>query len=554
MSTVASSLDSANSKQRLHALLKEKQRRQAQQAQCALLENDLGAFFRESWNVLEPGRKLAWSWHYDLLAEYLWLVREGKFQERYPGIMGIIVNVSPRTAKSSFLSICYPVWTWLKEPARRFLCASYSSELSTEHSLRRRDLIQSTWFQELWGSKFKLKSDQNVKHHFENDQTGAMTSTSVGGTSIGRGGDTLILDDPISATQALSEIERSKANNWIDHSFRSRINDPSSGLIIMVMQRLHDLDPTGFLLNSDPDRWLHIKLPLEAEEPEEWKFPVSGRVVIRQVGEILQPDRFNPLTVGRLKNRRLIWAGQHQQRPTPLEGNMIKRGDVRWYGGMDSDTGIKDDPLPPKFDLVIVSADCAFKDLATSDYVAVGAVGIKGNRRYVLNIVNKHLDLEGTETEIKRQVAEYGAGSILVEDKANGSAVIKRLKRELVGVIAIEPEGGKIARMFAAAPEWQAGNWYVDRNAMWAEAFLDQLMKFPNAAHDDMVDAMTQCSNWLHRGSIGMFQLYGEQAEGLNKNNSPSGAPFVPQQPQTSGMNQAAALSAGFNPWGVFGR
>jgi len=483
---------------RLHELLVEKQRRVQLQDRRQRLSEDLGAFFREAWSVLEPGRSLTWSWHYDLIAEYLWLVREGKFKARFNNAIGLITNVSPRSSKSSFLSVCFPAWVWSKYPTWRFLCASYSGELSIEHSVKRRDLIQSAWYQELWGDRFRLKSDQNVKHHFDNDHTGSMTATSVGGAAIGRGGDCLLLDDPISASQALSDTERKTANEWIDHTFRSRINDPASGVILMIMQRLHEMDPTGFVLAQEPERWVHLSLALEAEDREVWRFPVSGREVVRDPGSVLMPERFSPDTVAGLKQRRIVFATQHQQRPVPLEGNMIRRADARWYGGVASD-GAVDEPRPERFDLVVISADCAFKDLATSDFVAVSAIGVKEPRRYVLNVSNKHMDLDATEAEILRQRTEYGASAVLVEDKANGSAVIQHLRRKIPGVIAIEPEGGKVGRMFAMSPEWQAGNWYLDRTAAWSDMALDQLMKFPNAAHDDICDSLSQVSGWLHQ-------------------------------------------------------
>ena len=136
--------------------------------------------------------------------------------------------------------------------------------------------------------------------------------------------------------------------------------------------------------------------------------------------------------------------------------------------------------------------------MATSDYVAIGVIGIKGRKRYVLNVVNRHLDAAATEAEIRRQRDVHRpVSAVLVEDKANGPAVIQRLKVNVPGVIEINPQGGKTARMFAAAAEWQAGDWLVDRNAAWTEPLVEQLTMFPNAAHDDMADMMSQASAWL---------------------------------------------------------
>jgi len=334
-----------------------------------------------------------------------------------------------------------------------------------------------------------------------------MIATSIGATTLGRGGDVLILDDPVSADQALSDAERNNANDWIDNTFRSRLNDPAKGAIVLIMQRLHELDPTGFLLQED-GIWTHIRIPLEAEEDETWTFPISGRVVYRKKGEILMPERFPPETVEQLRSRRLVYAGQYQQNPAPVEGNLIKRSEVRYYGGIDPRTGQPDEKLPESFDRKIISIDAAFKNSDTSDYVAICVIGVRGRKRYVLNAIIKHLDAAATEAEIRRQRDVHRpVCAVLIEDKANGPAIIQRLKVNIPGVIAINPQGGKAARMFAAAPEWQAGDWYLDRNAAWTEPFIEQITMFPSAKHDDMADAMSQAAAWLLQTPVHTVQV-----------------------------------------------
>ena len=325
-----------------------------------------------------------------------------------------------------------------------------------------------------------------------------MIATSVGATVMGRGCDTAILDDPVSADQALSDAQRTSANNWIDTTLRSRLNDPASGAIILVMQRLHQQDPTGYLLEQEPGVWTHIRMPLEAEEDETWVFPISGRVVCRKAGEILMPERFTPDVVKEKKSCRMVFAGQYQQRPAPAEGNIIKRSDARYFGGIDPKTGQPDERLPESFDLKVISVDCAFKDLATSDYTAILVIGVKGRKRFVLDVVNEHLDATATESEIRRLREKHRPiRAVLVEDKANGPAVVERLRANIPGVVAINPKGGKVARMFAAAPEWQAGDWYVDRRASWTEPLVEQITMFPAGRYDDIADAMSQAACWL---------------------------------------------------------
>jgi predicted phage terminase large subunit-like protein len=454
------------------------------------LAQNFAAFVKKAWRVLHPSRPLIWSWHFDYLCEILTLVKRRQ-------LLRAIINIPPRSLKSTLVTILFPSWVWITEPEHNFLTASYSLDLSSEHSVIRRSLLQSGWYQRLFGDRFQLTGDRNQVAQYVNNRRGQMVASSVGATVMGRGCDTAILNDPVSADQALSDAERSGANNWIDATLRSRLNDPASGAIIVVMQRLHELDPSGFLL-QEKGVWTHIRIPLEAEEDETWTLPISGRVVQRKKGEILMPERFPPEIVEQLRSRRLVYAGQYQQNPAPLEGNIIKRSEVRYYGGIDPRTGQPDEKLPESFDRRIVSIDCSFKDAATSDYAALIVIGIKGRKRYILNVVNKHLDAAATEAEIRRQRDVHRpVCAVLIEGRANGPAIIQRLKLNIPGVIEINPQGGKTARMAAVAPEWQAGDWCLDRNAAWTEPFIEQITAFPNAAHDDMCDAMSQAAAWL---------------------------------------------------------
>lgn len=460
------------------------------------LSADFSAFVKTAWRILVPGRNLVWSWHLDFICEQLTLVKQRR-------LLRLIVNVPPRTLKSTLITVAFPVWMWITEPAHSFMTASYSLPLSTDHSTMRRRLLLSRWFQGLWGNRFQMSADRNQVGLFMNNRGGQMIATSVGATAMGRGCDTAILDDPNSPEQALTVNGRTTASSWFDTVLRSRLNDPASGAIIVVMQRLHELDLTGYLLNQEPGVWTHVRIPLEAEDDEEWKFPISGKVVRRARGEILLPERFPPVVVEERRSCRLVYAAQSQQRPAPVEGNLIKRSEVRYYGGTDPSTGQLDEKLPENFDFKLVSVDCAFKDLATSDFVAIIVIGIKGRKRFILNVVNKHLDAAATEAEIRRQREVHRpVCGVLVEARANGPAVIQRLKLNVPGVIEINPQGGKIARMFAVAAEWQAGDWLVDRLAAWTPGFVEQITTFPNGRNDDMCDAMSQAAAWLLQRSM----------------------------------------------------
>ncbi len=469
------------------------------------LETDFSYFCREAWKTIFPMIDLTWSWHYDLIAEYLQLVKDRQLRR-------VIFNVPPRSLKTWQISVFFPCWCWISDPAHGFLCASYSRDLSTEHSIYRRNLITSQWYQGLWGDKYHLSSDRNLATQFANNHAGQMIATSTGSGAEGRGGDTAILDDPMSSQQALSDVERSSANEWVSNTLFQRLNNPRTAAIILIMQRLHEMDTTGYVLEQNPGEWKHVVIPLVAEEKKEYSFPLSHRVVTREKGDVLQPDRFTPKVVQEKQKNRLVYAGQYQQRPAPLEGNLIKRSEVRYHSGIDPQTRVIDEQLPEmrKFHRIFLSVDASFKEISknakskddpsnTTDYCAVMVIGVIGRKRMVLDVVNEHLDVNGLETVIKSKREQWKASAVIVEDKANGPAVVQRLQNTIPAVIEVTPEGGKIARMFAAAPEWQAGDWYVDRTAAWSHSFIDQITMFPMGKHDDQVDAMTQASIWLQQ-------------------------------------------------------
>src|SRR5712691_1955177 len=188
-------------------------------------EGSLKSFVEHAWHVLEPVAPLQWNWHLDLICEYLTAIKNDEFRKAVGKEKeGIIFNVPPRTMKSLLITVMFPVWVWTTDPTRRFMFVSYSEKLSTQHSVYRRNVIESDFYQEHWSGKFSFAKDQNLKSHYENSARGAMFSTAMQATATGMGGDILIFDDPLNPEQALSEVEREAVNLRFDSTFRSRLN------------------------------------------------------------------------------------------------------------------------------------------------------------------------------------------------------------------------------------------------------------------------------------------------------------------------------------------
>jgi len=466
----------------LQAIQQERQRREYIAAQASLFD-----YVRASWPVIEPATPYYSNWHIGLICEYL----EACYLRQ---IKRLIINIPPRNMKSILTTVNFPTWCWTKTPALRFLTASYSQPLSTKHSKDRRDIIVSNWYQQGWGNVFTLADDQNLKMEYENDHKGVMIATSVGGSSTGKGGDILIVDDPHNPRGADSDTVRQTALDWYDQTWSTRLNDKKRGVMIVVMQRLHENDLTGHLLENSGE-YTHLKVPAVAPEKVVYSFPISGKKEERAEGQLMWPDREGPEEIAGARKRLGSYGfeGQYQQEPNPPEGGLVKREWWRRYRRM-----------PQRFDYLLQSWDLTFKDLESSDFVCGQVWGVYEADAYLLDLINEKLDFVATINAIADMSNKWpNSGAKYVEDKANGPAVISSLRNRVPGLIAVNPEGGKIVRATAVSPFIEAGNVYLPEDADWVQDYLTQWIKFPHGKHDDMVDATTQALNQIFLTSAG---------------------------------------------------
>ena len=451
----------------------------------------MSEFARQAWEVVEPTTPLRWNWHLDAICDHLEAVTDGRIKR-------LLINVPPGHMKSLLVSVFWPAWVWATRPEWRALFASYASELAIRDSVKCRTLLESEWFQDgLVQGQWRLAGDQNVKGYYVNDRSGFRIALSVGGKTTGFRGDAIVIDDPLNAMDAYSKSSRETCLLWWDQAMSNRLSDMRQGAVVVIMQRLHDDDLSGHLLKQGG--WEHLCLPSEFEPARRKTTSIGWTDPRTQPGEVLFPAMFPPDVLAEAKTTlgSAGFAGQHQQSPMPAEGGMFKRSWWRFWRRANEDVipALADRTvvLPEKLSRVLLSWDCAFKKTNESDRVAGGVWGAAGSGRYLLDLAWDRMTFTETVAKLKAQAAANPlAHEKLVEDKANGTAVIDTLKDVVSGIIAVEPEGGKEARAAATSPQVEAGNVFLPLHAKWRDDYIEEHAAFPKAAHDDAVDQQSQ--------------------------------------------------------------
>jgi predicted phage terminase large subunit-like protein len=445
------------------------------------LLSDFGAFCRRAWKEIEPGKALEWSWHHEYVAEHLMLCYERE-------ITRLIVTMPPRGLKSKLISVFFGAWVWAKSPHQSLILTSYSDSLSEELNMARRTLLQSAWFQQTFPGKVQFTADQNRREKFRNTAGGQSVATSVEGVLTGLGADYLLIDDILSPQQSYSDLERNNANRFFDSTLRSRLNDPMTGVIVVVCQRLHEADLVGHVTEAEPGVWTHVNLPLECEQDEEIVFPLSARVVHRKQGDLLHPQRWPESWVKKTKATvgPFIWSAQFQQRPAPAGGAIFKN---EWFQSYKKE---------PDKGTTVISLDTAFSVKKTADY-SVASVWTAHDGRYYLRFVWRE---RVAYPDLKRMVEELAdvwmPDAVLVEEKASGQSLLQSLKQETsLPIVGIPVDTDKVSRAHSVTALFSAGRVHFPEDAPWLPTFLHELELFPASAYDDQVDTTTQALRYL---------------------------------------------------------
>jgi len=467
-------------------------------------EESLSEFLRGAWRYIDPSPYVH-GWHLDAIAEHLQAVTDGDIRR-------LIINVPPRTSKSSLVSVAWPAWVWA-QPAEddlplggakvQFLFASYAQSLSMRDSVKMRRLIMSPWYRERWGRRFSLTGDQNAKVRFDNDRGGYRLSTSVGGSLTGEGAAVIVVDDPNNAIEAESDAVRQSTVDWWDNALSTRLNDPKTGAYVIIMQRLHEEDLTGHILTANHEDWTHLMLPMRYEADRCCSTGIGWADPREVEGELLCPERFGDAEVRSLE--RVLgpyqFAGQMQQRPEPKGGGIFKR---EWWQEWAEKTF-------PACNYIIASLDPAYTEKQENDYSGLtvwGAFADKNRNPKVILMAawRDRLAVHDLVLKVAKSCNRFKVDRLLVEAKASGISVMQELRRlfgsEPWSVEGVDPKRlDKTARAYSVQPLFSDGMIYApDRE--WADMVIDEMATFPRASHDDLVDSATQALRHLRMNGI----------------------------------------------------
>lgn len=394
----------------------------------------------------------------------------------------LLLSVPPQFGKSTSVTETLPAYYLGKNPDKKVIICGYNEDFAIRFGRRNKEKIE-----EFNGAIFpecKLAEAPRSNVEFETTRKGRCISRGILSGLTGNTADLFIIDDPIKNRQE-ADSETTRATIWNEYlnSVRTRIKP--GGKLIVIQTRWHEDDLYGMIAKNEKNVTI-INIPCECDSEDD--------VLGRNIGDSLCPEigrgnawlrEFKQAYVGKEGSR--AWTALYQGKPVAMEGNLIRR---EWWKYYD------EPPKELKLPYVIISVDAAFKDGDDNDFVAIQVWGKKDRNYYLLDAIKKHLNFVDTLAAIRNLKSQYeDTIFILIEDKANGTAIINVLSSEMEGVIPVKPEGGKVTRANAVSPAIESGRVFLPRFASFVDEFVSECSAFPNGAHDDQVDAMTQALN-----------------------------------------------------------
>ena len=413
------------------------------------------------------------NWHHKLICEALEKVFNGETKR-------LIINLPPRYSKTELAVLNFITWSLGKVPDSEFIHVSYSSTLAENNSSNAQQIMVHESFAEVFPD---VKLASSAKAHWKTNSGGVMYATGSGGSVTGFGagkmregfGGAIIIDDPHKANEATSDTMRNGVIEWYQNTLSSRTNNPDTPIIV-IMQRLHEEDLAGWLLKGGSgEEWTHLNIPAinELDEPLwEWKHSLE---------QLKTMQRSSPY----------VFAGQYMQMPAPLGGGIFKSAWWQWYKPVAA----------PRFKRIVQSWDTAFKTKEANDFSVCTTWGETDTGFYLIDIWKDKVEFPDLKRMVVSLATKHRPNVLLVEDKASGQSLIQDLRRETrLAIVPVRPTMDKVARANLVTPLIESGRVYLPEGHPQVADLVVSASQFPNAAHDDDIDSVTQALTYMSSG------------------------------------------------------
>lgn len=454
-------------------------------------KNSLFQTLKYLWDTIieDP---FVYNWHIEYLCNQMQIVGQWVIN-REPAQYDLLINVPPGTTKSTICSVFFHVWLWENAPWIRIISASHASNLAIDHAIKARDVFKSDKFQRLFPHKVIFKADQNNKTYYQNIRKGSRVATSVGGDIIGKHAHVILMDDLVNPKTVASELLLKAATDFIDKVISTRKVDKKNTPTISIAQRLHELDPTGHLLEKAEKSGKKIKhICIPADDSIDNISPKHLGMLYKN--GLMDPDRMDRevLEAQKIDLGSREYAGQYSQSPMAPGGNIIKR---EWIKGF---TELPMDKVIGKYQ----SWDTAFKKgKKNSHNVCTDWIEFR-HGYYLDNVFCEKMNYPELKKQVIASDADFRPDKTLVEDKATGTPVMQELEIETrINFVKILPDIDKEARAHAASPTFESGNVYIRMNAPWSKLVIEQLTMFPNCSIKDIMDSVSQFIIYIRQNS-----------------------------------------------------
>jgi predicted phage terminase large subunit-like protein len=437
---------------------------------------DLSAFLERAFRDLDPGKPFHHGEYIEYLVTVLREVAEGRERR-------VIINLPPRHLKSILASIVFPAWLLGQRPQERIAVISHNQDLARDLAVKCHRLVISDWYRSVFPST-SLASDRAGAMDFETTAGGGRFAASTDTGITGRGFDLIIIDDPLSAQDAASSAERERVHHAFDGMIASRLDNPMRGAIIVVHQRLHDDDLSGYLLRRGG--WLHINLPLIAEE--ESHLVIGDFSWTRPVRDVLLPQMYPEAEIEKFRRERgeAFFSTQYQQNPTTTHGGLVRSDHITYF-----------ESLPKKASEITFSIDTAVKVNDEASYTAILVIASDGYYHYVVDVLRRRLDILETRDAVIGLIGQYGPRKILIEDASSGPGLARMLQEHRCQSELCPTRGRKkVERLEPYLHMFAEGRIRVQQDQSWTRSLVNEWTTFPNGRFDDQVDAISQYLEW----------------------------------------------------------